>query len=102
MPRDRIPDPMPMTLDKGMREPVRILRKAGIETFASCDGGNGHPYIEPTIRFHGDRSEGFKALVVAIQHAWPVSDIRRVWDIIDGEPTGPFWELVFYEGSSNA
>jgi len=87
--------PMPGTLDKGIERAVFLLREAGIETFASCDGGKGHPYSEPTIRFHGDRSEGFKALAVALQNGLPVTELKRVWDVEDREPTGPFWELIF-------
>jgi hypothetical protein len=25
----------------------------------------------------------------------PVTELRRVWPILDGEPTGPWWELTF-------
>lgn len=83
-------------LDPGVEPYVGVLAAAGIETFESCDGGKGHAYSEPTIRFHGDRSEGFRAIAVALQHDLPVSDLRRIWTIIDGEPTGPDWELTFY------
>jgi hypothetical protein len=24
----------------------------------------------------------------------PVANLRRVWPIVDGEPTGPWWELT--------
>ena len=82
-------------LDAGIRKAVEILYKADIETFESCEGGESHSYPKPTIRFHGDRSEGFRALAVALQNDLPVSFIRRVWDINDGEPTGPIWEIVF-------
>jgi len=34
-------------------------------------------------------------LAVALQHALPVTDLRRVWSIEDGEPVGPNWELTF-------
>lgn len=88
--------PGEMPIDPGIKNEVEILRKFGIETYESCEGGKGHPYPEPTIRFHGDRSEGFKALAVALQHALKVSSIRRIWEIIDDEPTGPEWEIVFY------
>jgi hypothetical protein len=47
-----------MTLDKGIERIVNILRNADIETFESCEGGIGHAYNVPTVRFHGDRSEG--------------------------------------------
>ena len=84
-------------LDKETERAVRILRKWGIETIASCSGGEGHPYSEPTIRFDGDRSEGFKALAIALQHALPVHALKRTWTIEDGEPTGPCWELIFWD-----
>ena len=50
---------------------------------------------EPTVRFHGEHSEGFRALAIALQRGLPVLDLRRYWAIIDGEPTGPYWELTF-------
>lgn len=83
-------------LDAGIKRAVEILSKAGIETYESCEGGTDHSYPEPAIRFHGDRSEGFKALAIALQHNLPVSAIRRFWDVNDGEPTGPYWEIVFW------
>jgi hypothetical protein len=40
-------------LDTAIERAVRILREGGIETFESCQGGKGHSYAEPAIRFHG-------------------------------------------------
>jgi len=34
--------PIPGKLDTGIRKAVEILRKHGIETFESCEGGLGH------------------------------------------------------------
>ena len=82
-------------LDVGIRHAVEVLNAAGIETFESCEGGHGHAYAEPTVRFHGDRSEGYRALAAAMQTGLPVLELRRVWPILDGEPTGPWWELTF-------
>ena len=82
-------------LDKWIEPLVRTLRSAGIETFESCDGGEGHPYPEPTIRFHGHQHEGWRALAIAQTHGLPVNELKRVWSLIDGEPTGPEWELTF-------
>lgn len=82
-------------LDPGIREAVRILREADIETFESCQGGPGHCFPEPTIRFHGNHVEGFRAYAVAMTMGLPVLTLRRVFDVIDGELTGPKWELVF-------
>jgi hypothetical protein len=82
-------------LDPGIAGAVAVLRLAGIETFESCQGGPGHAYPEPTVRFHGYREEGFRALAAAIQGGLRVSALRRVWVVLDGEPTGPHWEMVF-------
>jgi hypothetical protein len=84
-----------MPLDKGVENAVNLLLDADVETFESCEGGEGHAYTEPTIRFHGERAEGFRALSIALQYGLKVSSLRRVWPVNDGEPTGPWWELVF-------
>ena len=84
-------------LDEGIAAAVVILCDAGIETYESCEGGPGHSYAEPAVRFHGDKSEGFKALDVALKNGLPVSGLRRFWTIEDLEPTGPKWEMVFYK-----
>ena len=84
-------------LDDGIRLAVSLLRSAGIETYESCEGGEGHAYSEPTVCFHGDRSEGFRALAVALQSGLSVIRLVRKWDVIDGEPTGPQWAMVFMD-----
>lgn len=82
-------------LDEGIAPFVHALADAGVETFESCEGGAGHAYAEPTVRFHGDRAEGFRALAVAQKENLPVASLRRAWPILDNEPTGPWWELTF-------
>jgi hypothetical protein len=82
-------------LDPGIARVVHTLRDAGIETFESCEGGPGHSFAEPIVRFHGHLAEGFRALSVALATGLPVAALRRCWTIVDGEPTGPHWELVF-------
>ncbi len=82
-------------LDSGIANSVQILAESGVETFESCQGGDGHAFPEPTVRFHGHRSEGFRALSVALERGLSVHTLRRIWTIDDGEPTGPYWELVF-------
>ena len=74
---------------------VEVLRGAGVETFESCQGGDHHAYAEPTVRFHGDKAEGFRALAVALRAGLGVMGLRRVWPVLDNEPTGPWWELTF-------
>lgn len=82
-------------LDPGIRVAVEVLHRAGISTYESCQGGSGHAYPEPAVRFHGDQSEGFRALDVAMKAKLPVAELRRVWPLLDGEPTGPWWEMTF-------
>jgi hypothetical protein len=83
------------TLDPLIASTVRVLMENGVETFESCQGGPGHCYPEPTVRFFGDQSAGFHALAVALRYGLGVSELRRVWPIIDREPTGPWWEMTF-------
>jgi hypothetical protein len=93
--RHRTDKPALKGLDPGIAEYVNALREAGVETFESCEGSQGHPYSEPTVRFFGQREEGFRALAIALERGFPVDAIRRFWDIIDGEPSGPYWEMTF-------
>jgi hypothetical protein len=82
-------------LDGGIQEIVLTLVANGVETFESCEGGKGHSFPEPTVRFEGDSSEGLRALSVALAHNLPVARLRRVWGIIDGAIHGPWWEMTF-------
>lgn len=85
-----------LNLDPGIREAVAILFANGVETFESCEGGPGHAFPEPTIRFEGGSSEGFRALSVAMENGLPAAHLRRAWSMQDGIPHGPWWELIFY------
>lgn len=80
--------------DPGIRRAVEALWRAGVETFESCEGGSGHAYHEPTIRFEGARTEGLRVLAIATQQGLEVSELRRVWWIADNDPLEPFWELI--------
>jgi len=80
-------------LDPGIKRPVQLLIRAKIPTFESCEGGRGHHFPRPTIRFFGGKEEGFRAYAVLEYNGISVSSIRRYWSIIDGELTGPMWEI---------
>jgi hypothetical protein len=82
-------------LDEGIRAYVETLRAGGIETFESCQGGEGHWFDEPTIRFYGQPEEGYRAVAVALTHGLPVKDLRRCWWIDGTELVGPHWEMTF-------
>ena len=87
-------------LDTEIAPIVENLRAHGIETFESCQGGDDHSYPEPTVRFHGQKGAGFRALAVAFEHGLRVTALRRIWLIQDGEPVGPYWEMTFRLGAN--
>jgi hypothetical protein len=79
-----------------VRKTVERLRKAGVETYESCEGGAGHAYPEPTIAFRGGPEAGWRALSLCLAWRLPVESLRREWDVLDrNEPTGPYWKIVF-------
>ncbi len=82
-------------VDDEIKDKVKLFLENGVETYESCQGGEGHAYFEPTIRFHGERAEGFRALSVAMTNRMEVKELKRVWVVNDGEPTGAWWEMTF-------
>ena len=90
--------PVPGKLDRGIRRAVEQLQACGIETFESCEGGEGHAFTEPTIRFYGAPEAGWRAVAACLAHGLPILALRRVWYVLDSnEPSGPNWEIVFRE-----
>ena len=81
-------------LDPGIAPLVAALFERGVETFESCEGGPGHAYVEPTVRFHGGKAEGYCAVTYALEAGFQIAALRRVWPVLDGELTGPYWELT--------
>lgn len=84
-------------VDLGVSNAVKTLRAAGVETYESCQGGEGHSYGRPTIRFSGTKFCGHLALGIAIKECWPVRSLARIWTFEDEEVAGPVWELSFRE-----
>jgi hypothetical protein len=82
-------------VDAKIRPILRVMCAGGIETFESCQGGKGHAYPEPTICFHGNQSEGFRALAWCRTYGIKVGDLRRYWTIEQNEPHGPDWQMTF-------
>ncbi len=82
-------------LDAGIREYVLILRSRGVETFESCQGGPGHAYPEPTIRFHGNAFAGYRAFAEAMDHGLPVLSLRCAYQVNEMRLEGPLWEMTF-------
>ncbi len=88
--------PVPGELDPGIRRAVGQLQACGIETFESCEGGPGHAFAEPTVRFYGTPEAGWRAVGICLAYGLPILSLRRVWHMLDpNEPTGPHWEITF-------
>lgn len=82
-------------LDEGIRHYVLTLMSEGVETFESCEGGEGHCMPEPTVRFHGEQHEGYRAFSVALMYGLPVFSLRRYYSVTDNQLEGPWWEMTF-------
>lgn len=82
-------------LDAGIKNIVVTLVANGVETFESCEGGSGHAFPEPTVKFEGVDSEGLRAVAIALENDLPVRRLRRVWSIQDRVLHGPWWEMTF-------
>ncbi len=99
-------------IDNGILPAVEILRKNGIDTFESCEGGKKHAFFEPTVRFWGDEFDCIRAYDICQYYRLNVSCVRRVFtkdnidpyrmgEYIDLYPTGfvwtkPFNEIIFF------
>jgi hypothetical protein len=82
-------------IEPGIVRAVSILIDAGIHTFESCEGGEGHAFPKPSVRFYGGPGSGWAALAACMDHALPVRDLSRSWDVDSGEPSGPYWQITF-------
>jgi hypothetical protein len=93
-----VPLPVPLDeVDEGIRDAVVVLNAGGFETYQSCQGGVGHSFAEPTVQFHGEISEGLRAVSWCQTYGMPVLALHRLWYVLEGELTGPTWEIVFKE-----
>lgn len=82
-------------LDLGVARYVATLRDAGVETFESCEGGSGHSFDRPTVKFYGTHAAGWHELAASKDAGFPVVSLCRSWDVDDGEPSGPYWAITF-------
>ena len=83
-------------LDRWIRYAVLVLHRGGIRTYESCQGGNGHAFPEPTIRFEGSMKDARRAVALARDNGLPAHHLRRFWRVNDAGLERPAWELTFY------
>ena len=96
-----VPTDYVQPLDPGIAHAVAVLRAAGLETFKCCGATPDHARSERTVCFYGSRDDGYRALAAALQGGVRVSVLRKSWQIVDDEPTGPHWEMVFANDPSD-
>jgi hypothetical protein len=97
-------------VDEGIRPAVQLLNSYGFETYESCEGGTGHAFDEPTVRFYGNEFDCIRAYEVCQAFGLNILNARRVFrkePLYNKEETQeiglkwqkPFNELVFLKHS---
>ena len=83
-----------------------MLINHGFKTFESCQGGKGHCYAEPTVRFHGSEFDLIRAYEICQAYNMVVLEAKRVYrkeDVYEGNvtvnslPFGIAWSSPFNE-----
>ena len=83
-------------LDPGIARAVEILREHGIRTFTSCEGGPGHSFSKPTVRFFGPPGEGRRVYAIAVAQELPVKNMRyEKPKLAFGLMISGWWEMTF-------
>jgi hypothetical protein len=97
---------LPHNIDEKILPAVKILNEHGFKTFESCEGGEGHLFHEPTVRFEGSEFDLIRAFEICQLHGLPVYEVKRVYRktpvyINDNTSTvhqiGEAWETPFNE-----
>lgn len=97
---------LPSNIDKRILPAVQVLNEHGFKTFESCEGGHGHAFIEPTVRFIGSELDLIRAYEICKLYDLPVYEVRRVYRKVpvykdDNSPfiklMGETWEHPFNE-----
>ena len=70
---------LPHTLDPLIRPVVELLNAHGFKTYESCQGGEGHCYQEPTVRFFGSEFDLIRAYEICKCYNINVYEAKRVF-----------------------
>lgn len=87
---------------------VEILNKYGFKTFESCQGGDGHCFPQPIVRFEGNEFDLIRAYEICQWYNLYPSEARRVFrkNLAEKDEKNPdaaalwdkpFNEIVFFE-----
>lgn len=89
------------TIDEGIREAVKILSENGFDTFESCEGGEGHSFDLPIVRFNGNIKNCKQAYTLCENAGLNILTCERVFrktPIYASEkeyPSGYRWDTPF-------
>ena len=81
-------------IDPEIAAALHALADYGIDTFASCQGGEGHASFMPEILFHGDESAGLYAVWLLEAAGFRVWELSRHWDLDHALPRRPWWRVA--------
>lgn len=93
-------------LDPGIAPVVEILNNHGFKTFESCQGGDGHCFVNPTVRFYGSEFDLIRAYEICQCYRINVYEAKRVFlksDIYKNNqsekamPIGIAWDSPYNE-----
>ncbi len=93
------PEEFYQSLDSGIRFVVRVLHANGIDTQQSCQGGEGHCYLQPTVDVPGLPWDavGFRVLSCLAGYGLPVDALNYHWPVMHGIPYEAFWRITFFK-----
>jgi hypothetical protein len=91
-------------LDAGIAKVVSILNQHGFRTFESCQGGEGHFFLVPTVRFEGNDFDLIRAYELCTLYKINVTEAKRVYkktpiygEVDRGLIIGEGWDSAFNE-----
>lgn len=96
----------PDNVDELIEPAVQVLNEHGFKTFESCQGGEGHAFFEPTVRFEGSEFDLIRAFEICVLHGLFPCEVRRCYRkveqyINDNTPQctgiGRAWDKPFNE-----
>jgi hypothetical protein len=81
-------------IDPEIAPALHALADYGIDTFASCQGGEGHASFMPEILFYGDENAGLYAVWLLEAAGFRVWELSRHWDLDHSLPRQPWWRVA--------
>jgi hypothetical protein len=84
--KSAIKEPLDILIDDGILPAVELLNRYGFKTFESCQGGEGHCFQNPTVRFYGNEFDLIKAYELCSLQKMNVFEAKRVFRKVNFYP----------------